>query len=578
MLPRVAQCAGRVLLVASTSLVAAMSPRVSPGAAAQRPRSPAEREASDAQRGFEVYRRLRLPRIGPHGSGCDITIGRFCYWDDNSDEPFPAEQTSVTSARQRLRVELDSLRALEPASDYVLGQSVRYALDAGDARGAAELLSDCAATRWWCLALRGLAWHRAAEEALATAAFDSALAAMPESLRCEWLDVSKWLPSDVDLPDDDGDHCAERESTARRVFWLAAPLLTWRREATRNEFLARRTFLRIARGTATPHSMGWGSDVDELALRFGWPDSWARGEAGIYTAATSDIRVVGHQPTPSFDFVPDRHAIESPLAASPGDWRLTSGHKPKMRYAPGWLTTIDTLPVQIARFLRTRGDSMVVVAAFDARAAFGDSALDPRAAGVLATSPESTLVAAAATSDGSGAAILVAGRRPVLAAVEVVDSARSHAARWRGSVQPPDGSSLVSDILVGRAAGGSPLPDLLESAVPRATAPLVVSAGDTLALFWETYAHPAREHPTRVRLRLVPLSSSFFGRVARTLGLKQEELPVSIAWDDPGTPDARAGRALRVAIPDVPDGSYRIELTIQTDGREETSARTIVVR
>jgi hypothetical protein len=565
-----------VLVVASTSLVAAMSPRVSPGAAAQQPRSPAEREASDAQRDFEVFRRFRLPRTASHGERCDIAIGRVCYWHDNADAPLPAEQVSVTIARERLRARLDSLRALDATSDYVIGQSVRYALDARDARAAATLLRDCGATSWWCLALRGLAWHRASEESLATAAFDSALAAMPDSIRCEWLDVSKWLPPDVHLPDDTAGGCAERDRFARRVVWLAAPLLTWRPAAARNEFLARRAFLRTVRGTATPHSVGWGSDIDELALRFGWPDSWAREDEAVHSIATPQIRVVGHEPTPSFDFVPDRHAFEAPLDASPDDWRHTGRRKPRMRYAPVWLSTIDTLPVQIARFQRAGGDSMLVVAAFDVRVVLGDSAIDPHAAGVLTASPESTLVAA--TSDSGAAIVLVAARRPVLAAVEVVDPARTYAARWRGSVQPLDSAALVSDILVGRAAGGSPPPVFLESAASRAIAPLVVSAGDTLALYWETYARATREHPARVRLRLVPLSSSFFGRLARTLRLKHRGPPVSLAWDDPGEPDARPGRALRVAIPDVPEGSYRIELTIQADGRRESAARTIVVR
>jgi hypothetical protein len=134
-------------------------------------------------------------------------------------------------------------------------------------------------------------------------------------------------------------------------------------------------------------------------------------------------------------------------------------------------------------------------------------------------SPESTLAASEAPEDSSGAIVLASARRPVLAAVEVVDSARSRAARWRGAVQPLDSSALLSDILVGLAAGGAPPPILLDSAVPGAIAPLHVSARETIALIWESYAHATREHPARVALRLVPLSSGFFGRVARALGL-----------------------------------------------------------
>ncbi len=570
------------------------------------------------QRTFESYRRFQLPRVVPRGGNCDVTIGRFCYWDNNDDTPLPAEREGVIRARERLRASLDSLAALDSTSDYIAGQSVRYALEAHDAQAAIAFLDDCDATPWWCLALRGLTWHRAGSESRSTAAFDSALAIMPDAFRCEWLDVEKWLPPGTHLRDDDHDDCAGREQAARHVLWLAAPLLTWQPEATRNELLARRTLLRILRGTATPHRLGWGSDLVEVSLRFGWPDSWAREDEEVNSLVTPPgIRVVGEEPKPSFSFVPARHALESPLEAAPDDWQLDGNRKPPMRYAPGWLTMIDTLPVQIARFLRG-GDSMLVVAAFDARVMLADSivatarspdgngseeqvassaapgasstgmlgaspgtpdsAAAPRAAALLAVSAESTLAASEAARDTSGAILLASTRRPVLAAVEVRDSAHSRAARWRGSVQPLDSTALLSDILVGLAAGGAPPPILLDSAASRAIAPLVVSAGDTIALYWESYAHASTEHPARVRLRLVPLSSGFFGRVAHALGLKHKEPPVSLAWADPGDPGSQPGRALRVAIPDVPDGSYRIELVIEAGGRQGSAAREIVVR
>jgi hypothetical protein len=604
-------------VLVTASLLASLFPRVPRAADAQRPRTRAERAARDAQRDFESYRRYQLPRVVARGGGCDITIGRFCYWDDNDDSPLPAERASVARARERLRSALDSLSALDSSSDYIAGQSVRYALEAGDAEAATAFLHDCAATPWWCLALRGLVWHRAGDEARSAAAFDSALTVMPDTLRCEWLDVEKWLPRGTHLWRDDDD-CSERERLGARVLWLAAPLLTWRPEATRDELLARRTLLRILRGTATPHRTGWGSDLVEMALRFGWPNSWAREDEAINSLATPEIRVVGSEPTPSFNFVPDREALESPLEASPDDWQLTGSRKPPMRYGPGWLSEIYMLPVQIARFLRAEGDSMLVVAAFDARPMLADSSVvskrpadsydravvgrhdgapapdvqsdsggSPstaasdsalRAAALLAVAADSTLAASDAPTDSSGAIVLESARRPALAAVEVVDSAHSRAARWRGAVQPLDSSALVSDILVGIAAGGAAPPILLDSAVPRAIAPLVVSAGDTIALYWESYAHATPDHPARVALRLVPLSSGFFGRVARSLGLKKREPPVSLAWDDPGRAGSQPGRALRVAIPDVPDGSYRIELVVEAGGRRGSAARKIVVR
>lgn len=576
----VARRAVQVALLAAVSLLAAPLTRVPLAAGAQRERSHAERAARDAQRKFESYRRFRLPRVAARNGGCDLTIGRFCYWDDNDDDPLPEEHPSIGRAREQLRSTLDSLAAEDSSSDYITGQRVRYALEAGDALAAATLLEGCAATPWWCLALRGLAWHSAGDESRSAVAYDSALVAMPDTLRCAWLDLDEWLPSGTHLSDSKHPDCAERERLSARVWWLAAPLLSWRPAATRDEFLSRRTLLAILSGTATPHRIGWGSDLVEVALRFGWPDSWAREDEPSSMLSTPDIHVVGHEPTPSFIFVPNRHALESPLEASPDDWQLTGNRRPPMRYAPGWLTLLDTLPVQIARFNRAGGDSMVIVAAFDARESLlsGDERdTTLRAAALLAVAAESTLATGQSPGAPSGAIALEMASRPVLAAVEIVDSANARAARWRGAVTPLERSALVSDLLVGIAGAAAP-PILLDSAAPHAIAPLRVSAGDTIALYWESYAHPRPDAPARVALRLVPLSAGFMTRVVRMLGLAHAEPPVSLAWDDPGREAGEVGRSLRVAIPDVPRGSYRIELVIQAAGARARTARKIEVR
>jgi type II secretory pathway pseudopilin PulG len=566
-----------VLLVAASLLVASLT-RVPLASGAQRELSRAERAARDAQREFESYRRFRLPRVYPRGGECDLTIGRFCYWDDNYDAVLPPERPGVDSARTRLRSTLDSLSALDSSSDYIAGQRVRYALEAGDAISGVALLDGCAATRWWCLALRGLVWHRVGDASHSTATFDSALVAMPDTLRCDWMDLRDWLPSGTDLSDSKHPDCAEQERLSARVLWLAAPLLSWRPAATRDEFLSRRTMLAILSETATPHRISWGSDLEELTLRFGWPDRWAREEEMSYSMLTTpEVKVVGHEPTPSFSFVPDRHALESPLEASPDDWELMKNRRPPMRYAPGWLTFIDTLPVQIARFNRAGGDSMVIVAAFNGRASLGDGDSTLHAAALLAVAAESTLASGHSPGAVKGAVTLAAANRPALAAVEIVDSTNLRAARWRGAVAPLERSALVSDLLVGIAGSAAP-PILLDSAAPHAMAPLQLSPGDTMALYWETYAHPTPDHPTRVALRLVPLSAGFFGRIGRVFGLSHPDPPVSLAWDDPGRAAAEVGRSLRVAIPDVPRGKYRIELVVDAGGRRGRAARKIVVR
>lgn len=545
-------------------------------AAAQDVRTAVEREARGAQRSFESFRRQNLPRVPPSGSDCDLTIGRLCLWDDSHDPPLPPEPATVVRERQRLSARLALLADSQPSSDFIAGQRVRYLLEAGEDSAALAGLARCAAAAWWCMALRGLVWHDAGLEAPAASAFDSALAAMPDSLRCRWLDVHVWLPPGVRQPD-----CGERGPFAQRVFWLAAPLLTWRAEGARNEFLARRTLAMAVAGTATPEGLAWGTDILETAMRFGWPRHWAREEGPPHAAlADESPSVVGHEPWPSFSLMPARRAVEHPPASLPGDWVLTGARQPTMRYAPGWIVALDTLPVQIARFRGAAPGSMTIVAAFDGRVRRDSLAptTGPVRAGLLLSPDADSAPAERILSHASlgGVIVLSASARPALGAVEVVDSARGWAARWRGGITPLERAALVSDLLVG-LADSTPLPPVLDSAAPRALGALRVMAGATLALYWEMYVRATPEHPVPVTLRLVRARAGGLAALGRLLGLSHDKPPLAISWLDAGSSADAPGRTLRVAIPDVPPGRYRLEVVVNEDAAHGRAARDLVV-
>src|SRR6185437_3173399 len=225
------------IALAVMTLLLSWVPPAALRAAAQRPRTPAEHRARDSQRDFESLRRFHLPVVRPR-HGCDVSIGRLCYWDDNDDPALPPEAARVSAAREAFRHVLDSLAVQDSTSDFIMGQRVRYALEAPTDSDATAILAHCSATPWWCNALRGLVWHHAGQEALSAAAYDSALAAMPDTLRCKWLDVDPWLPQGMDDPRADGPACMARVRASMDLFWLAAPLLTWRPRAARDEFLA----------------------------------------------------------------------------------------------------------------------------------------------------------------------------------------------------------------------------------------------------------------------------------------------------------------------------------------------------
>lgn len=530
-----------------------------------------EREARHAQREFEMLRRMLLPRVPARTGGCDFTIGDLCYWDDNADAPLPPERPRVTRARDHLRSSLDSLGGIDSANDYIVGQRVRYALEAGDAAGAAAAVAHCSATPWWCEALRGFAWHRAGAEDASAAAFDSALADMPDSIRCKWLDVRAWIPPGTHAPSsDDKDDCAARAEMSTRVFWLSAPLLTWRRDAVRDELFSRRTLIKLLSGTSNPQFTFWRWDSEQLSLRYGWPDQWAREENPIGSIDFSDIRVVGDEPRPSFSVVPSQRALESPFTAKPGDWHLIDKRSALMRYAPRWLRSIDTLPVQIARF-RGHGDSMVVVAAFDGQTLVDSGSKTMLAAASLSTglAAESTLAIGLTTSVPAGAIVLVAPARPALGAVEVFDTVGGRAARWRAAIAPLAESAAISDLLVGRA--GSAFDAQTPEAAARVAIPtLRVSPRDTLALYWETYLRPPPAVPVRTTVRLTR-SAGFFGRI-----FGHKHVGPALSWED-AYPDPTPGRSMRFGLAGVPPGRYRLEVTVQTPQAHGTAAREIDV-
>ena len=557
------------------SLVAMGIACVRATASAQRLASLPERTARHAQREFEYLRRSLLPYVPARTGGCDVTIGDICYWDDNDDAPLPPERPRVGVARHQLRASLDSLGAIDSTNDYILGQRVRYAVEAHDTAGAAAAVRHCVATPWWCNALRGLAAHRAGAEAASAAAFDSALAEMPDTMRCAWLDVRLWLPPGTHVGESRDNDCTERTAVSARVFWMGALLLTWRRDAARDEYFSRRTWAKLLEGTVNPQYPSWRWDSQEMALRFGWPDQWARAEAPIGSMRVPDANVLGDEPRPSFSVVPDRRALESPFTSKPGDWRLSGDRGALMRYAPGWLRSIDTLSVQIARFRRP-GDSMVVVAAYDGQTLLDSGSTKVVAAASLSAGLEadSTIALGATTSAPAGAIVLDAPARPALASVEVFDSVGGRAARWRSGLAPLPASAAISDLLVGRS-GSAVGPSSLDSAARSAVSRLRFTTRDTITLYWETYVRPPPGSRSRVTVRLTK-AAGVLGRMGRALGLSHAQAGPGLSWEDAGA-DSGPGRSLRFGLADVPPGRYRLEVTIDTPSAHGSASRDIDV-
>src|SRR5215467_10746463 len=145
------------------------------------------RIAHRAQGDFESLRRELLPRtvMVAAGNGCDAVVGRYCFLQQVASDA-PQEAAEVVDARARLLEILDSLGVMIPGDRWILGQRVRYLIEAARPKAADSLGVVCAAaapdraTTSWCFALVGYTAQQYGKFARADAAFSLALDELPE--------------------------------------------------------------------------------------------------------------------------------------------------------------------------------------------------------------------------------------------------------------------------------------------------------------------------------------------------------------------------------------------------------------
>src|SRR5215813_3823728 len=138
-----------------------------------------QRLARRVQGDFETQRRRFLPyEMLDGGGGCGTAFGRYCYQPQYATPPREAPQIVV--ARTRLLEMLDSLSAMVPGDRWILGQRVRYLMEAGRPLLADSMAVVCAArsevpaTSSWCFALAGYVAQQLGNYPRADAAFASA--------------------------------------------------------------------------------------------------------------------------------------------------------------------------------------------------------------------------------------------------------------------------------------------------------------------------------------------------------------------------------------------------------------------
>ena len=535
------------------------------------------RGARSAQATFERTRRANLP-LDTRGSAgrCDVRVGRFCYWWDDGEFPAPAEMPKTKAARARLLDQLAKAADALPGDRWIVGQRVRYLVEDDRALDAVTVARDCRADASWCGALAGFAYHAAADFRRSDSAFSAALSAMSPRQRCQWNDISLLLEGDARkryerLP------CEQRGAFEARFWALSRPLFLLPANDLRTEHFARLTMAELIRTSRYPHDMVWGDDSQELLVRYGWETAWARTEPTGLSSA--DVHVVGHEPSPAFDFVPDVGALASPDSADPSDWELHD-RLAQSRYAPRYARSVTDLDHQIAFF--RRGDSALVVAAFDAgsQTEFTRDSIAAAVAVAPADAPDSVRVASDPLARRHGVLKTEAPWEPLLVSVEVRDSTAKRVTRARGVARPPEsrGRVTISDLLL--FDDPTTLPTSLDEALPRARGSMRVDRRIPVGVYWEMYGVDATDETLAYRLTVTRERAPWYRRAAEKVGVVERSAPVRMAWDEPSArPGAARSRALAIDFSTLPQGRYRIELTLEVGGLTVARAnRTLEVR
>ncbi len=562
--------------VSSTATVPARAARASAGTDSVR----TVRAARRAQEQFEALRRANLPfRAGAPRGPCDLQVGRLCYWhDDGYPSPEAPEPERISRARERFLRSLADADRSSKGDEWIIGQRIRYLLEARRNREAIDAARDCVSTAWWCSALAGFAFHLAGEYETADSAYHAALAAMPVAERCNWTDISMFVEGEA------GKRyrrlsCDERADFERRFWWLSKPLYAVSGNEMRTEFLARRTMSRLEQQARSAYNMSWGSDVEELLMRFGWPTWWTRDHPSS-AASPAPPSIVGHEPTPSFFFHPTARLLDAqPWDARADDWDPRA-KLPPARYAPAYAASFSDLQTQTAVF--RRGDSALVVVTYEQPK---DSLFNEGIAeAVLAIAADErtpmAVVRRNPPSDRLEPLALRTAWRPMLVSVELRSAKRRGFARARFGVLPDDergkGTSRLqlSDLLLYSNAdsNATSLDDLARYALGSGRI-----TGGRVGVYWEMYGVRPAGEPLGVMLTVERVGANWRTRAAERLGLARKATPLRVRWQEvPKRDSGIATRAIVIDVGGLPSGRYRMQLMVTSDdGTTATSERVI---
>lgn len=517
------------------------------------------RRAYDLQTRFEFQRRQMLPRFYIGAPSHCLIVGRFCHWNANlSSYTIPEEGDNIRRARAKLLRDLETAGNAVPADDWIIGQRVRYLVEARDT-SSIRVARTCAATKWWCDALSGYALHMSGDFVAADSAFSLALDGMPSGLRCHWINVSPLLDGDLRktyrrLP------CDQREARLPRIWWMADPLMMTPGNERRTEHFSRVLHTALQQEAKNPHGLSWGGDLAELTVRFGWPEKWTQQPSQSMYPGTRPA-VTGHEREPGFHFFLTDWPPDSLGVVTDSLWEIDQ-FPPQEKYSPLYARAFTRLDAQVARF--RRGDSTLVVAAYDVSS---DTLFRARKfkAALVAMGDENAMPTLSEVTEAPNRQVLTVTTpwNSQMIGVELLAADSAAAARWRSgfaAIPVEPGRITVSDLLF--VEGAPSLPADLTEAIPRAYGGTVLPRTTKVGLFWELYGEAAADSTLPISLTISPLETGLLRSALGALRIAPRPTPLNIRWQENGASGVLSARSLLLDLSLLPAGKYEVKLEV----------------
>lgn len=471
----------------------------------------------------------------------------------------PGVRERVREARAQLIDSLAALNERAPNEPWIIGQRVRFLVDQGSAKDAADLARRCSAGTVWCAQLLGFALHAAGDFRGADSAFDAATEAMPPKERCKWIDAEKLL-------DDDGRKaydkltCEQRIAANTRLWWMSRPLFADSAADRRSENYARRVFVQLHAALDWDERYDFrkrygGEAVSEMLFRYGWPavsiyagDTEERSHASWMFFYDSTRTATAEYPQDRVHLVPKWNAVTDPFTAKADAWELNmpllkENSEPVLQwwpnehYAPS-RGNIVQLSDQTA-MLRRDFDVMIATASelrYERRPIQADTAA---AVLVRTTSPDSIQILPRRATRNATALVLT-GRIPSSPAVigtEVLAPRGELSLRTRFGITPP---AALSALKPGEAAVSEPVLLATAESSNGPEGALAQMLGSTavrskkIGVYWETYGYAPGDS---VDIALVITRTEKLS-VFRKLGMKLRVAhdingSVGVRWSEP---------------------------------------------